>query len=156
MKIQKTEDVLRYSPTRRSRSVVRRHYARWRAQQGIPNRCDVQACCFHTKPLKWLGKTLPLTLDHVSGNRGIVMLQKLFASWRKRESILLRMIDGAHDIGMKVHVGMRAAGWTIFEPYTDYWETPFYLQHQNWRCIDRDGTVVTPLELGRCRKYASI
>ena len=45
-----------------------RHYARWRAQKGIPTRCDVQRCDFYAEPLVWLGKTLPLILDHVSGN----------------------------------------------------------------------------------------
>ncbi len=69
MKAHKTEDVLRYSPTSRSRSVVGRHYALWRAKKGIPIRCDVQACQFHTEALVWLGKRLPLILDHVSGNK---------------------------------------------------------------------------------------
>ncbi len=68
MKSHKTEEVLQYRPTPRSRSTVGRHYAQWRAQKGIPIRCDVQACPFHTEPLVWLGKTLPVILDHVSGN----------------------------------------------------------------------------------------
>ena len=49
----------------------------------------------------------------------------------------------AHAIGMKVHVGIRPAGWTFFEPYSDYWESPFYRDHPDWRCEDRDGTPVT-------------
>jgi hypothetical protein len=69
MKAHKTEEVLRYRPTPQSRSTVARHYTLWRAQKGIPIRCDVQACRFHTEPLEWLGETLPLILDHVSGNK---------------------------------------------------------------------------------------
>jgi hypothetical protein len=62
---------------------------------------------------------------------------------RKNINPIKVMIDGAHEIGMKVHVGMRPAGWTIFEPFPDFWETPFYRQHREWRCVDRDGTPVT-------------
>lgn len=61
-------DVLRYSPTPASRATVRRQYARWRQEQGLPVRCDVQICPFHTQPLIWAGKTLPLILDHANGN----------------------------------------------------------------------------------------
>ena len=52
------------------------------------------------------------------------------------------LIDGAHDAGMAVHVGIRPAGWSFFEPYSDYWESPFYRDHPQWRCEDRDGTPV--------------
>ncbi|MBI2825511.1 MAG: hypothetical protein HYX69_12580 [Planctomycetia bacterium] len=52
-------------------------------------------------------------------------------------------IDRAHEIGMKAHVGIRPAGWSFFEPYTDYWESPFFREHPEWRCEDRDGTPVT-------------
>ncbi len=48
----------------------------------------------------------------------------------------------AQSIGMKVHVGIRPAGWSFFEPYTDYWESPFYRDNPQWRCVDRDGTPV--------------
>ncbi len=53
------------------------------------------------------------------------------------------LIDGAHDVGMNVHVGIRPAGWSFFEPYSDYWESPFYQTNPQWRCEDRDGTPVT-------------
>ncbi|MBI3987088.1 MAG: hypothetical protein HY343_09220 [Lentisphaerae bacterium] len=52
------------------------------------------------------------------------------------------LIDGAHDVGMKVHVGIRPAGWSFVEPYLDYWEPAFYRQNPQWRCVDRDGTPV--------------
>jgi hypothetical protein len=47
------------------------------------------------------------------------------------------MIDGAHDIGMKVHVGIRPAGWSYYQPYNGLWDSPFYLNNPQWRCIDR-------------------
>jgi hypothetical protein len=53
------------------------------------------------------------------------------------------LIDGAHAAGIKVHVAIRPAGWSFFEPYADYWEPPFYREHPQWRCVDRDGTPVT-------------
>lgn len=56
---------------------------------------------------------------------------------------LKTLIDGAHDAGLKVHVGVRPAGWSFFEPYAEFWETPFYKENPGWRCVDRDGTPVT-------------
>ena len=61
---------------------------------------------------------------------------------RKKVNLLQVLIQGAHDVGMKVHVGIRPAGWSFFEPYSDYWESPFYREHPEWRCVDRDGTAV--------------
>jgi hypothetical protein len=52
------------------------------------------------------------------------------------------LITRAHEIGLQVHVGIRPAGWSFFEPYSDYWESPFYQEHPQWRCEDRDGTPV--------------
>lgn len=49
----------------------------------------------------------------------------------------------AHEIGMQVHVSLRPAGWSFFEPYSDFWESAFYKDHPEWRCEDRDGTPVT-------------
>jgi hypothetical protein len=61
------EDVLRYSPTKASRSVVRRAYAVWRERAGIPRRCDFEDCQYHAAPLRWRGAVLPLILDHIDG-----------------------------------------------------------------------------------------
>jgi hypothetical protein len=49
----------------------------------------------------------------------------------------------AQQIGMRVHVAIRPAGWSFFEPYSDYWESPFYRDNPQWRCEDLDGTPVT-------------
>ncbi len=61
-------NALCYSPAGASRSTVRRQYARWRKDAGLPVRCDIKACVFHTAPLLWLGQPLPLILDHINGN----------------------------------------------------------------------------------------
>lgn len=66
---QKHSDALCYSPIAASRSTVRRQYARWRDDHGLPARCDVEGCGFHTAPLLWLGQPLPLILDHINGNK---------------------------------------------------------------------------------------
>ena len=63
------EEVLQYSPTAIHRAKVRRHYARWRTSHSLPRRCDIPTCAFHAQPLIWLGKPLPLILDHLNGNR---------------------------------------------------------------------------------------
>jgi hypothetical protein len=47
------------------------------------------------------------------------------------------LIDGAHDVGMKVHIGMRPGGWSYYQPFNGLWDTPFYLNHPQWRCVDR-------------------
>ncbi|MBT4501367.1 MAG: hypothetical protein HOC74_26800 [Gemmatimonadetes bacterium] len=52
------------------------------------------------------------------------------------------LIDGAHDMGMKVHAGLRPGGWTYYQPYTDMTRSPFYDEHPEWRTVDRDGTPV--------------
>ena len=53
---------------KRSQSTVRRHYLKWRAEQGKPLRCDNPDCVFHREPLIWNGSPLPLVLDHENGN----------------------------------------------------------------------------------------
>jgi hypothetical protein len=62
---------------------------------------------------------------------------------RKNINPVKVLIDGAHDIGMKVHVGVRPAGWSYGGMMNDFWETPFYQRHPEWRCIDRDGAPTT-------------
>lgn len=47
------------------------------------------------------------------------------------------LIDGCHDMGMKVHVGVRPAGWSYYQPYNGLWDSPFYLNNPQWRCVDR-------------------
>ena len=53
------------------------------------------------------------------------------------------LIDAAHDADMDIQVGIRPGGWSYPTPYSDLWETPFFLDNPQWRCIDRDGTEIT-------------
>ena len=66
------------------------------------------------------------------------------------------LIDGAHDMDMKVHAGMRPAGWSFLEQYADFWETPFFRNNPQWQCKDMDGTPVTRMSwaVPEVRKHA--
>jgi hypothetical protein len=75
------------------------------------------------------------------GDRHFVEATRALA--RQRVNAIKALTQRAHEIGLKVHVGIRPAGWSFFEPYTDYWESPFYKNNPQWRCEDRDGTPVT-------------
>jgi uncharacterized protein YlaI len=62
-------NVLAYSTEKVSQATVARHYREWRRAQGLRERCDNPKCRFHTKPLRWNSRCLPVILDHVHGNR---------------------------------------------------------------------------------------
>ena len=62
----RTVAVLEYNHIPVSRRTVRYHYAKWREAQGLPIRCDNEACLFHTQPN---GTRLRPILDHKNGNR---------------------------------------------------------------------------------------
>lgn len=50
------------------RGTVKRHYLKYRSQNGISNeRCDLEDCPLHTAPATWCGQLLPLELDHIDG-----------------------------------------------------------------------------------------
>jgi hypothetical protein len=62
-------DVLCYGLDRKSQNTVRRFYLRWRQKHALPTRCDNPQCGLHKTPPFWLGRELPLILDHVDGCR---------------------------------------------------------------------------------------
>jgi hypothetical protein len=64
-------------------------------------------------------------------------IESIQALARQNINPLKVMIDGAHDCGMKVHVGIRPAGWSYYQPYNGLWDSPFYLNNPQWRCVDR-------------------
>ena len=52
------------------------------------------------------------------------------------------LIKGAHDIGIKAVVAVRPNFWGFWqEPFAGE-ESPFYKNNPQWRCVDRDGTIV--------------
>jgi hypothetical protein len=62
------KEVLSFNINPKARSTVRRYYDQWRADRGLPRRCDIEGCTFHSAELLWNGKPLDLILDHVNGN----------------------------------------------------------------------------------------
>ena len=62
-------EVLRYSLHPASRATVRRYYAKWREESGLPVACDMPDCVFHQATPIWKDKPLPLILDHSNGNK---------------------------------------------------------------------------------------
>jgi hypothetical protein len=67
-RVRPSVEILRYHAKPANRSTVRRHYAKWRQEHGLPLRCDNASCAFHTEPPFWNRSPLPLILDHVNGN----------------------------------------------------------------------------------------
>jgi hypothetical protein len=61
------KNALVYAKPSASRAAVRRQYAIWRKQSGLPERCDVPNCEFHTKAMVWNGNPFKPILDHVNG-----------------------------------------------------------------------------------------
>ena len=61
-------EILDYSLRPPSRATVRRAYANWRQEQGMPYWCDNQVCRLRGTEPRWNGQSLMLTLDHVDGN----------------------------------------------------------------------------------------
>ncbi|MBM4044699.1 MAG: hypothetical protein FJ279_06255 [Planctomycetes bacterium] len=57
------------------------------------------------------------------------------------------LIDGAHGVGLKVHVAVRPAAWVHSEPLSEFFNSRFYQEHPEWRCVDRDGTAVARMSL---------
>lgn len=60
---------LRYHNGARNNKTAKKQYLQWRKIQEppLPDRCDNPDCMFHTGPLEWNGKKLPLILDHKDG-----------------------------------------------------------------------------------------
>lgn len=48
--------------------------------------------------------------------------------------------DAAKAQGAEFHVMLRPGGWAGSMPYEETFNSKFYYQHPEWRCIDRDGT----------------
>ena len=48
--------------------------------------------------------------------------------------------DAAKAQGAEFHVMLRPAGWAGSMPYEETFNSKFFYEHPEWRCIDRDGT----------------
>lgn len=60
---------LRYHGGKRNNTAAKVQYIKWRSAQQPPLslRCDNPLCRFHTEPLTWNGRTLPVILEHSNG-----------------------------------------------------------------------------------------
>lgn len=62
------------------------------------------------------------------------------------DDILKTIVSKAHKIGIKVAVSLRMGAWGIEFPYTQaYFDSPFFLNNPQWRCVDRNGDEVSTL-----------
>jgi len=52
------------------------------------------------------------------------------------------LIEGGKAVGMTVHVSIRPGAWEYGAPLEEFFTSPFYQDHPEWRCVDRDGTPV--------------
>jgi hypothetical protein len=66
---------------------------------------------------------------------------------RKKINPTKVLVDGAHNAGLKVYVGLRPAAWVHSQPISDFFNSRFYQEHPEWRCVDRDGTPVARMSL---------
>jgi len=57
------------------------------------------------------------------------------------------LMEGAHALGMKVHVAIRPGAWEHSPPLDSFFTSRFYRQNPQWRCVDRDGTPVARMSL---------
>lgn len=48
--------------------------------------------------------------------------------------------DAAKAQGAEFHVMLRPGGWVGSMPYEETFNSKFFYQHPEWRCVDRDGT----------------
>ena len=65
----------------------------------------------------------------------------------KRINPTQTLIEGAHDVGMKVHVSIRPGAWVHTAPMEDFFSSKFYRDHPEWRCYDRNGEDVARMSL---------
>jgi|SRR3954470_11759685 len=63
------EDLLIYNHIEVKRSRIKRVYLKWRQNNGIPYKCDINNCPMNTPDPKWNGKEVILIMDHTFGNK---------------------------------------------------------------------------------------
>jgi hypothetical protein len=69
-----------------------------------------------------------------------VYTKSLEALFKKGVNPLKIARDAAKAQGAEFHVMLRPAGWVGSMPYEETFNSKFFYQHPEWRCIDRDGT----------------
>lgn len=52
------------------------------------------------------------------------------------------LLDGLHNVGMKVLIGCRPGAWRHTEPLGAFFDSPFFRSHPEWWCVARDGSPI--------------
>lgn len=79
------------------------------------------------------------TVDFPTGAYA-VYTKSLETMFKKGVNPLKVARDAAKAQGAEFHVMLRPAGWVGSMPYEETFNSKFYYDHPEWRCIDRDGT----------------
>lgn len=79
------------------------------------------------------------TTDFPTGAYG-VYTRSLETLFKKGVNPLKVARDAANAQGAEFHVMLRPAGWVGSMPYEETFNSKFFYQHPEWRCVDRDGT----------------
>lgn len=69
-----------------------------------------------------------------------VYTKSLEALFKKGINPLKVAREAAKAQGAEFHVMLRPAGWVGSMPYEETFNSKFFYQHPEWRCVDRDGT----------------
>ena len=125
-----TDEVLRYA-LGLNQSTVKRAFREWRAEQGIPERCDNDKCRFHTEPLTWNGEPFGLILDHKDGVKGDNRPESLRFLCPLCNSQL-----PTHDGSNKDRVGMSSAGFAVKEDGARHYALPAESAKYEWKTED--------------------
>jgi hypothetical protein len=121
-----TDEVLRYALGLRQ-NTVKRTYIKWRAEQGIPERCDMPGCRFQTEPLVWMDKPFKLILDHKDGVKGDNRPESL-----RLLCPLCNAQLATHGGGNKGRVEMSSGGFAIKEDGVRQYTLPIESTTYEW------------------------
>lgn len=92
--------------------------------------------CYPTKVGTYPGEG---TTDFPSGTYANYT-RTLEALFKKGINPLKVAREAARAHGAEFHVMLRPAGWVGSMPYEETFNSKFFYQHPEWRCVDRDGT----------------
>lgn len=79
---------------------------------------------------------------------GDYLVQKQLETFNAQET-LTHMVKKGHEMGLKMSISLRMAAWGMNYPFDQsYFDCPFYKENPQYRCVGRDGAVVSSLSYG--------
>ena len=93
--------------------------------------------------------------DYAFNRKGDRWVQKQALKFDYDE-VLRRITEKGHEIGLKMSVSTRMGAWGMMYPYDQcYFDCAFHADHPEWRCIDKNGDVISALSYAYegVRKY---